>query len=163
VTVFVAHDVDCGVGFATAQTRLFGLVAGRVLLDASRAAYHEGLAGLGLAEPRLARVRSFTCGRGGGQVTTGLRWEAGGVSAGPFPVLDADLTLSPADRSSPRLALVGVYRPPFGNLGRDLGPALSARVADLTVRALLHSVAGHLTGARVIFPPVRIPRPAQAS
>ena len=161
--VFVAHDVECGVGFAAAQTRLLGLVAGRVLVDASRAAYHEGLADLGLAEPRLARVRSFTCGRVGGQVTTGLRWEASGVCTGLFPVLDADLTLSPKGGSSPRLALVGVYRPPFGDLGRDLGPALSARVADLTVRALLHAVAGYLTGARAIFPPVRIPRRAQAS
>ena len=161
--MFLAHDVECGVGFATAQTRLLGLVAGRVLVDASRAAYHEGLAGLGLAEPRLARVRSFTCGRGGGQVATGLRWEAGGVSASLFPVLDADLTLSPTGWSNPRLALVGVYRPPFGLLSSDLDPALSDWVADLTVRALLHAIAGYLTGARAIFPPVRIPRSAQAS
>jgi len=64
------------------------------------------------------------------------------VSAGLFPVLDADLTLSPKGQSSTRLALAGVYRPVFGGLDSDLYPAAVDRVADLTVRTLLRTVAG---------------------
>lgn len=160
--MFVAHDIQCGVDFATARPGLVGLVADRALVDASRVAYHEGLAGLGLDCPRLARVRTLTCTQGCGQVTAGLRWEAAGVSAGLFPVLDADLTLSPVGQSSTRLALAGVYRPVFGGLDSDLYPAAADRVADLTVRALLRSVAGYLTGSGAIFPPVHIPGRAKA-
>ena len=161
--MFVAHDIECGVDFATARPGLVGLAADRVLVDASRVAYHEGLASLGLDCPRLARVRTLTCTQGCGQVTAGLRWEAAGVSAGLFPVLDADLTLSPKGQSSTRLALAGVYRPVFGGLDSDLYPAAVDRVADLTVRTLLRTVAGYLTGSGAIFPPVHIPRRAKAS
>ena len=162
--MFVAHDIECGVDFATARPGLVGLVADRALVDASRAAYHEGLAGLGLDCPRLARVRTLTTStRRGGQATAGLRWEATGASADLFPVLDADLTLSPMGPNSTRLALAGVYRPMFGGLDSNLYPAAVDRVADLTVRALLRSVAGYLTGSGAIFPPVHIPRRAKAS
>ena len=161
--MFVAHDIECSVDYATARPGLVGLVADRALVDASRAAYHEGLAGLGLDCPRLARVRTLTSTRGGGQATAGLRWEATGVSADLFPVLDADLTLSPMGPNSTRLALAGVYRPVFDGLDGNLYPAAVDRVADLTVRALLRSVAGYLTGSGAIFPPVHIPRRAKAS
>ena len=161
--MFVAHDIQCGVDFATARPGLVGLVADRALVDASRVAYHEGLAGLGLDCPRLARVRTLTSMRGCGQATAGLRWEATGGSGDLFPVLDADLTLSPMGRSSTRLALAGVYRPMFGGLDSDLYPAAVDRVANLTARALLRTVAGYLTGSGAIFPPVHIPRRAKAS
>ncbi len=161
--MFVAHDIECGVDFATARPGLVGLVADRALVDASRVAYHEGLASLGLDCPRLARVRTLTCTRGSGQATAGLRWEATGGSGGLFPVLDADLTLSPAGQASTRLALAGVYRPMFGGPDSDLYPAAVDRVADLTAQALLRTVAGYLTGSGAIFPPVHIPRRAEAS
>ena len=61
------------------------------------------------------------------------------------------------------LALAGVYRPVFGGLDSDRYPAAVDRVADLTVRALLRTIAGYLTGSGAIFPPVHIPRRAKAS
>jgi hypothetical protein len=161
--MFVAHDIECGVDFATARPGLVGLVADRALVDASRVAYHEGLASLGLDCPRLARVRTLASTRGCGQATAGLRWEATGGSGELFPVLDADLTLSPVGPASTRLALAGVYRPVFGGMDSDLYPAAVDRVADLTARALLRTVAGYLTGSGAIFPPVHIPRRAKAS
>ena len=103
----------------------------------------------------------LTSTRGGGQATAGLRWEATGVSADLFPVLDADLTLSPMGPASTRLALVGVYRPVFGGLDGNLYPAAVDRVADLTVRALLRSVAGYLTGFRGDLPARAHPPPGQ--
>jgi len=39
------------------------------------------------------------------------------VTGGLFPVLDADITLTPAGEQTTRLALAGVYRPPLGRLG----------------------------------------------
>ena len=44
------------------------------------------------------RVRSLQPAYGEARVTAGLRWEAAGPAAGLFPVLDADVTLAPADR-----------------------------------------------------------------
>ena len=98
--MFVAHDVAFGVPFATARPRLTDLVASRALVNASLAAYDEGLAhaGPGLPSPgRLMRVRSLQPAYGEARVTAGLRWEAAGPAAGLFPVLDADVTLAPAD------------------------------------------------------------------
>lgn len=161
--MFLADDLECGVPFAAARPQLFALVANRALADASRAAYGQALASLGLARPGPVRVRTLTCAPSTGEATVGLRWEVIGLSAGLFPVLDADLTLSHAGRSTTRLGLTGVYRPPFGDLDSAFDPAASSRVADLTVRALLRSVASYLTGAGAVFPPVHIPRPAEAS
>ena len=147
--MFVAHDVELGVPFVTAQPRLTELISGRTLASASRIAYDEGLALLAPARPgsaRLMRVRSLQAADVAERVTTGLRWEASGISAEPYPVLDADLTLAPAGHTRSRLALAGVYRAPFGYLHDDLDSALADHVATTTVRALLRAVASYLAG-----------------
>ena len=153
--MFVAHDVAFGVPFATARPRLTDLLASRALVSASLAAYDEGLAhaGPGLPSPgRLMRVRSLQPAYGEARVTAGLRWEAAGPAAGLFPVLDADVTLAPADRVGSRLELAGVYRFPFVDLHDDPGSAITGRLADTTVRALLHAMAGYLSGSGAGWP-----------
>ena len=148
--MFVAHDVAFGVPFAMARPRLLDLLASRALASASRAAYDEGLAtsppagpgsGSGLPSPaRLMRVRS-----------TGL-----------FPVLDADVTLAPDGRVGSRLELAGVYRVPFVSLNDDPGSAITGRAADTTVRALLHAMAGYLSGSGTGWPSGSFPASADA-
>ena len=163
--MFVAHDVAFGVPFATARPRLMDLLASRALVSASLAAYDEGLAraGPGLASPgRLMRVRSLQPAYGEDRVTAGLRWEATGPPAGLFPVLDADVTLAPADRVGSRLELVGVYRFPFVDLHDDPGSAITGRLADTTVRALLHAMAGYLSGSGTGWPSGGFPASADA-
>ena len=156
--MFVANDVELGVPFVRARPRLMELIAGRALTDASRAAFDEGLAHLAhlahLAQPdrpspaRLMRVRSLRPAHSPDRVTAALRWEAIGAPGGLFPVLDADLTLTPTSPQATRMSLAGVYRPPFGYLNIDLDPATTGRVAGATVRALLRAAAIYLAGIR---------------
>ena len=167
--MFVAHDVAFGVPFATARPRLTDLLASRALASASRAAYDEGLAstpagpGSGLPSPaRLMRVRLLPPAHSVDRVTAGLRWEAAGPSTGLFPVLDADVTLAPDGRVGSRLELAGVYRVPFVSLNDDPGSAITGRAADTTVRALLHAMAGYLSGSGTGWPSGSFPASADA-
>src|ERR1700761_7161603 len=133
--MFVAHDVLLDVPFGAARPRLVGLTSDRALVEASRAAYREGLnnhagepasgSGRGSfgqvqvqvgpgAEPgtQLARVRVLAPVERRDSITIGLRWETTGVAAGLFPVLDADITLAAAGEHTTTLTLSGVYRAP---------------------------------------------------
>jgi hypothetical protein len=150
--MFVAHDVRTAVPYVTARLRLMELIASRALADVSRTAYSEGLASpvperAGPARPapvRLMRVRCLRPAHGEDRMTAGLRWEAVGVPGGPFPVLDADLTLAAAGPQASRLSLAGVYRLPPSD---DPDPAMAGEVAEMTVRALLRSAAAYLSSA----------------
>jgi hypothetical protein len=70
-----------------------------------------------------------------------LRWQATGPDGRLFPVLDADMSVTPAGEHSTRLSLAGVYRPPLATLGAGLDRAVFHKVADATVRSLLARVA----------------------
>jgi hypothetical protein len=152
--MFVAHDVLLDVAFGVARPRLVSLASSRALVDASQAAYQESLISLsragpaasGPAEPgpttELARVRVLPPVERADSITIGLRWEASGLSAGLFPVLDADITLAVASEQTTMLTVSGVYRPAAEADGPLAGPP-----ADVAVRALLRYAAGHLTGS----------------
>lgn len=164
--MFVAHDVLLDVSFGVARPRLVTLTSGRALVEASRAAFAQGLAsghgpGSGAG---LARVRLLPPVERRDSVTIGLRWETSGAIAGLFPVLDADITLAAAGEHSTTLTLSGVYRSPCGQPSPALlaapvlhggagpaplppGPPDPAAVADVAVRALLRTAAAHLTGS----------------
>ena len=71
----------------------------------------------------------------------GLRWEATGITGVLFPVLDADISLSPAGEEATRLALVGAYRPPLDGVGATLDKVILNRVATATIATLLEHVA----------------------
>jgi hypothetical protein len=171
--MFVAHDVLLDVAFGVARPRLVSLASSRAFVDASRAAYQEGLVSLVRAGPavpcgppaepapgiaaRLARVRFLPPVERTGTITVGLRWEASGISAGLFPVLDADIRLAVASEQTTTLALSGVYRP-TGDGADTLGaavpghadtasPTAQGLMAEVAVRSLLRYVADCLTGS----------------
>jgi hypothetical protein len=178
--MFVARDVLLDVAFDVARPRLVTLAGSRALVDASQVAYQEGLAspvrsgsagpgsagpGVGPAQlgpaPQLARVRSLAPVERADTVTVGLRWEARGVSAGLFPVLDADITLAAASEQTTTLTLSGVFRATADDaalLGAPLPEVLApaepapgqpgdpALLADVMVRALLRYAADYLSG-----------------
>lgn len=175
--MFVAHDVLLDVAFDVARPRLVSLASGRALVDASRAAYREGMVsqtvGAVAADPaepdpaapdppsRLAQVRVLPPVERAHTTTIGLRWEASGLLAGLFPVLDADITLAPASEQTTMLSLSGVYRTPAEAAallgvpvpdalpagGSLTGPPADAALAgDVAVRALLRYAAAHLNG-----------------
>ena len=171
--MFVAHDVLLDVAFGVARPRLVSLASSRAFVDASRAAYQEGLislVGAGPAVPsgpvvrpapgiaaRLARVRFLPPVERTDTITVGLRWEASGISAELFPVLDADITLAAASEQTTTLTLSGVYRP-TGDGGDPLGapvpgdgdtasPTAQGLMAEVAVRSLLRYAADYLSGS----------------
>jgi len=147
--MFATHELELGVSCPAAQARLVNLAYGNGLSGASRDAYEGGFAPLIRVGPlgdvpgasKLVRVRFLDPVYRGGAMTLGLRWEATGMSGGLFPVLDADLTLTPAGEHTTRLALTGSYRPPLGRLGAGLDRAILHQAATATIRSLVHNIA----------------------
>src|SRR5579862_9258101 len=150
--VFVSAETVVNVGFDVARARLAGL-AGGWLAGASGDAYAEGGRGLARVGPagsfpglsRLVEVRFRDLVAHEGSAVMALRWEAAGAGGALFPVLDADLRLTPREES-PRgepattVAVVGVYRPPLGALGAALDRAGLRLVAAATVREFVNRV-----------------------
>ena len=160
--MFVVHHVLLDVAFGVARPRLVSLASSPALIDASRAAYEEGLTSLirtgptvaEAAEPRLARVKFLPPVERPGTITVGLRWEASGAATGLFPVLDADITLAVASEHTTTLTLSGVYRPASDGAALDGAAPLGAPVpdetdpglvSDVAVRSLLRYAAAYLT------------------
>jgi hypothetical protein len=139
---------ECG----TARVRLAQIASASGLVSASQAAYQDGLTHLTRVGPfgdtpglsKLVAVRVLDPVYREDLMTVALRWEATGTAGGLFPVLDANISLSPAGEHPTRLALTGSYRPPLGHIGTALDKAILSRVAAATIHALLHSIAGTL-------------------
>jgi hypothetical protein len=147
--MFVGDEVRLDASFAVARAELAALSRGGLLQGASEAAYGEGITGLARVGPlgslpgmsRLVEIRFRDLVERDGHAGLALRWEATGPSGGLFPVLDADITLTPAGDQASVLALTGTYRPPLGALGTGLDRAILHRVAAATIRAFLRRVA----------------------
>jgi hypothetical protein len=138
----VREEVRLAVGFCAACNGLASLTQSGRLLDASQGAYDDGVTGLTKvgtpgAWPDLSRLVMIHV---GDVIVTPdsarlpLRWEATGPGSGLFPVLDADITVTPDGDHAATLALTGVYRPPLGKLGALLDRAIMSRVASATIR-----------------------------
>jgi len=151
--MFVAGQVRAEVSFALAQARLARLAFTGGLLGASHGAYGAGLAGLVSAdppghEPEMAGLVSARFGDLIGYLDSArvaLRWEAIAPGGELFPVLDADLTLSPAGDQATTLTLIGVYRLPPGIQDNELGQAVIRRIAQMTIQAFLNRIATAIT------------------
>jgi hypothetical protein len=165
--MFVAQELPFGTGLREAQARFTNLIHGAWLAEASAAAYDGALTGLlrvgpaGLAATKLVRVSLLDPVYHSDVMTVGLRWEATGAAGSLFPVLDANISISPqhegtADgKATARLALTGSYRPPLGRLGAVLDQVALHQVATATIRALLQNVAAALTSPATAEHPAR--------
>jgi hypothetical protein len=150
--MFVTQELMLDVSFQAAQARLANLARGGELSGSSETAYEDGLASSLRVGPfgdvpgasKLVRVSLLDPVYRGEAMRLGLRWEATGVTGGLFPVLDADISLTPAGEETTRLALAGVYRPPLGRFGAGLDRVILNQVATATIRVLLRSVADAL-------------------
>lgn len=145
--MFVTEDLTIGTGSRAAQARFANLLHGSWLAETSEAACEGGVAGLlrvGPAGPvvaKLVRVCILDPVYRGEVMTVGLRWEATGAAGSLFPVLDANISISPAGGDTARLTVAGSYRPPLGRLGAGLDRTILHKVAAATVRCLLQDVA----------------------
>ena len=150
--MFASHEVVLDMSFAVARARLAALTHEGWLSSTSEKAYAAGLAGLIRVGPfgavlgasKLVRVRLLEPVPRDDAVVLPLRWEATGAMGRLFPVLDANLVLTPGDDDRARLALMGAYRPPLGAVGATLDRMLLNHAATATVRSLLTSVADSL-------------------
>jgi hypothetical protein len=144
---FVGDQVVLDVGFDAARCRLRRLAADGVLLGAAEYAY--GAAITGLAEEagpaavlsRLAGVESGDVVETPDRARLPLRWEAIGPDGARFPILDADLTVSPAGDETTVLALAGVYRLPRQQTRAGLDPATVYCAAAVASRSFLARLA----------------------
>jgi hypothetical protein len=147
--MFVSYQLTLAVTFQSAHARLETLTHGRWLSAASGDAYADGLAGLnrvglfgaGLGASKLVRVSLLEPVPREDVMILSLRWEATGVTGGLFPVLDADLTVTPADAGQTLMKVDGAYRAPWGAAGAALDRVLLGRAADATIRSLLTRIA----------------------
>jgi hypothetical protein len=146
------------VNFEVARTRLASL--GGQLLHASNDAYGAGIACLARAGPlgtrpgvsRLAEIRFRDLADGDDHAGLALGWEARGADRRLFPVLDADLTLTPAGPDAALLRLAGAYRAPLGALDAGLDRLMLRQVAESTIQDFLGRVADALDkGSRSAF------------
>jgi hypothetical protein len=90
-------------------------------------------------EVALARFRFRGLITRPGLAVLAVRWETGDHDGEPFPVLDADLTLTPAGPGAALLEMVGVYRADPGEDGhrraaKPFGGFLD-RIAETITRA----------------------------
>lgn len=150
--MFVGHQMVLDTGFPVARERLARFVREGWLEDASDKAHADGLIGVTRVGPfgavlgasKLVRVRVLEPAPRTDAVVTSLRWEATGVMGRLFPVLDADIALTPATDGGTQLTLMGAYRPPFAGIGSGLDRLMLHRVASLTIRSLVQQVADAL-------------------
>ena len=134
--MFVSDQATLDVSFEVALARLATLTATGVLTRVSADAY---AAGTPSGARQLARSRFRDLITRPGRAVLDVRWETGGHDGEPFPVLDADLTLTPAGPGAALFQLTGVYRADSGEDGYrtasvPLGGFLD-RIAEAIIRA----------------------------
>jgi hypothetical protein len=148
--MFASHEVELSMSFARARAKLMTLLSqGEWLSGPSGRAYAEGLDslirvgpfGAVLGASKLVRVQLLEPVPREDTVVLPLRWEATGTAGRLFPVLDANLVLTPRDADRSTLALIGAYRPPLGGVGAVLDRALLHRAATATIRSLVYQAA----------------------
>jgi hypothetical protein len=150
--MFVRQEVPVDLGFTAAQARLANLASAGWIDGTSRAAYGDGVDALvrvgplgdlpGMSKLVCVHFRELVARQDSAVLT--LRWEATGAGGALFPVLDADITLTPEGEHATRLAVAGVYRAPFGALGAAVDRAVLRHVAAATAGSLLRRVASAL-------------------
>lgn len=151
--VFIAAQRILNLPCPAARARLVKLIEGGGLNRASRTAYQDGLQAVIRVGPlgdvpgasKLVSVRFLEPIERDGVTTMGLRWEATGATAGLFPVLDANLTLTPEGDDRTQLTCTGTYRAPLGRFGAALDRALLHHLATTTISALLTGLATAIT------------------
>jgi len=151
--MFVSASQSLDVSIGVAQSRMAGIVRDGSLTQSSQQAYLGGMdhllrvgpLGDVLGASRIVRVQLLDPVYRHGVMSVGMRWEAVGVTATLFPVLDADIRLTGGSQGrGSRLEITGCYRPPLGALGAGLDRIVMNRVAELSVRAMLTSLAAQL-------------------
>ena len=72
-----------------------------------------------------------------------LEWEAAKMPR-LFPLMKGDLFVYPLTATETQLDFSGVYRPPFGTVGKTMNAIVGHRIAEVSVHRFVTDVAGYL-------------------
>jgi hypothetical protein len=169
--VFITGELVATVGCRVAQERFAGVLREGKLPGMSHAAQGKGMAALIRVGPaggmpgfsELVKAEFLDPVHRGETMTVALRWQAAGRAGGLFPILDADITLAPADGGHTKISLTGTYRAPLGAPAAGPDRLALQRAAEATVTALLSSICDALPGPATAPPrpmPAPVDRPA---
>ena len=75
-----------------------------------------------------------------------LEWEAAKMPR-LFPLMKGDLFVYPLTATETQLDFSGVYKPPFGTVGKTMNAIVGHRIAEASVHRFLSDVAGYLRQA----------------
>ena len=77
-----------------------------------------------------------------------LEWEAATMPR-LFPLMKAELSIYPLTASETQLDFCGIYKPPFGAVGKAMNAIVGHRIAEVSVHRFIGDVAGYLRQALV--------------
>ena len=104
-------------------------------------------AGIGVKTDIKIRVKSIdeNAGSSASLPTTKLilEWEAAKMPR-LFPLMKGELFVYPLTATETQLDFFGVYRPPFGTMGKTMNAIVGHRIADVSVHRFVSDVAGYL-------------------
>ena len=146
--MFLHDEILVAASFEVTRSRLARLAEGSELLRSSQVAYDHGIeltTRVGTAGvSKLVQVQAVQLTESAGPGLA-IRWRATGPGSSLFPVLDADIRLTPTADRVTLLTLLGTYRPPLGSIGEALDQVLLGRVAAATVRKFIGRLAAAIS------------------
>jgi hypothetical protein len=77
-----------------------------------------------------------------------LEWEAAKLPR-LFPLMKGELSVYPLTATETQLDFSGVYKPPFGPVGKTMNAIVGHRIAEVSVHRFVGEVAGYLRQALV--------------
>lgn len=152
--MFVYYDTHLEQPFGTVEPQLICLVGA---FDGFAVDAYHGCEALGAtigtsAVAKRVRIHIGPIHRGPTETIIPLVWEATGAPQ-LFPKMEADLMLTSAGPDRVKVALRGLYDPPFGSVGRAIDRVLLHRFAEASVKAFVDRIVGALRqGAGVRVP-----------
>ena len=75
-----------------------------------------------------------------------LEWEAAKMPR-LFPLMKGELSVYPLTATETQLDFSGVYKPPFGTVGKTMNAIVGHRIAEVSVHRFVSDVAGYLRQA----------------
>jgi len=75
-----------------------------------------------------------------------LEWEAAKMPL-LFPLMKGELLVYPLTATETQLDFSGVYKPPFGTVGKTMNAIVGHRIAEVSVHRFVSEVAGYLRQA----------------
>ena len=111
---------------------------------------HVDFAGIGVKTEIKIDVKSVEekAGRSASMPTTRLtlEWKAAKTPR-LFPLMKGELFVYPLTSTETQLDFSGVYKPPFGTVGKTMNAIVGHRIAEVSVHRFVSDVAGYLRQA----------------